>query len=364
MSSSSSPSAESLRKVAIVLASLDSEAADALIDRMPEERARLVRQALADLASLDPAEQQAVVAEFLRQGNAARQADLAGVEVEADLAQRLELDGPTYWANPPASSSSLPAAAATKQEVGEQSLDDEGRDSEPFAFLHQLAADELVAHLERERPQTLAVVVAFLPADRSADLVSRLPSQVQAEVLRRVSELGELDPQAVREVERGVRQRMARHATGPRPRRRGAGAVASILNSAGREARRQLLESLAAHQPEFAARVAPPRPAEPEIAFEDLMNLPVLALARILSECDEDVLILALAGAHPAFARRVLDQLPAREARIWRRRLDGLGPTRLSDVERAQQDVVAVARRLHAQGSIELGRGRSLSLTV
>jgi flagellar motor switch protein FliG len=140
--------------------------------------------------------------------------------------------------------------------------------------------------------------------------------------------------------------------------------VASILQSAGREARQQLLESLAAHQPEFAARVAPSRTAGPEIAFDDLMNLPLLALARILSECDADVLILALAGAHPAFARRVLDQLPAREARIWRRRLDGLGPTRLSDVERAQQDVVAAVRRLHAQGSIELGARHELSLTV
>ena len=204
-----SPLTESLRKVAVVLASLDAETADALIDRMPEERARQVRQALLELDQLDPAEQEAVVAEFLRQGQAAKQADLAGVEVEAGLAQRLELAGPTYQAAPLPTAPPPPALAEVatpdrEADGKDTAQDDPARDGELFAFLHQLDADELVLHLEHERPQTLAVVVAYLPSDRSAELVSRLPSETQAEVLRRVAELGELDPQMVREVEHGA----------------------------------------------------------------------------------------------------------------------------------------------------------------
>src|SRR5262245_22941848 len=361
-----SSSAESLRKVAVVLASLDAETADTLIDRMPEERARQMRQALLQLDQLDATEQESVVAEFLRQGQAARQADLAGVEVEAGLAQRLELGGPPYEANPPAVA---PAAVEiAKPEVEGQPAaiapDDAVSGGELFSFLHSLDADELASHLEEERPQTLAVVVAYLPSDRSAELLLRLPAETQAEVLRRVSELGELDPQMVREVERCVRERLAEHTATPRPRRRGASAVASILKSAGDETRRQLLESLIRHAPQLAARFAPPQAVEPSLTFDDVANLPELALAKIFAECDANVLILALAGAHPSFARRVLDQLSVRESRRLRRQLDGLGPTRLSDVERAQQDVVAAARRLHAQGSIELGTRRTLSLTV
>jgi flagellar motor switch protein FliG len=360
-------SAESLRKVAVVLASLDAEAADALIERMPDERARQVRQALLELEQIDPADQEAVVAEFLRLGQMTRQADLAGVEVEASLAQRLDLSAPTYEAEPPpAVPPTMVAAEAGSPPAAEEAERREQEDSasrEPFAFLHPLDADELAAHLEHEREQTLAVIVAYLPSDRSAELLSRLPATTQAEVLRRVAELRDLDPQMVREVERGVRERLAEQSSAARPRRRGASAVASILKSGGHEARRRLLESLAAHQPELAARFAPPT-AGPSLAFDELACLPELALAKIFAECDADVLILALAGAHPAFARRVLDQLPARDARRLRRQLDGLGPTRLSDVERAQQDVVAAALRLHAQGSVELGRRRPLSLTV
>ena len=107
-----SASPDSLRKVAIVLASLDTEAAElALIERMPDERARQVRQALTELEQLDPAEQEAVVGEFLRQGQAAKQADLAGVEVEAGLARALGACG-TARIRPVWQSGSPPPAAA------------------------------------------------------------------------------------------------------------------------------------------------------------------------------------------------------------------------------------------------------------
>src|SRR5437762_10593249 len=105
-----------LRKVAIVLASLDAETADALIDQMPAERASQVRQALIDLEQLDPAEQAAIVGEFLRHGQAVKQADLAGVEIEAGLAQRLASDGGTSQKEPsPAEESPALGAAADEQ---------------------------------------------------------------------------------------------------------------------------------------------------------------------------------------------------------------------------------------------------------
>src|SRR5262249_45340119 len=109
-------------------------------------------------------------------------------------------------------------------------------DAELFSFLRRLDADELVGELEHERPQTLAVVVAHLPAGRSADLLSRLPSEARAEVLRRVAELGELDPMMVREVAQGLHRRLAQPAA-LRLRNRGHGAVATILKAADNDAR-------------------------------------------------------------------------------------------------------------------------------
>jgi len=355
-----------LRKVAIVLASLDADSADALLEQMGPEMAVRVRQALIELESLDAAEQEAVVQEFLREGSATKQAGLAGVEIEAGLAEQLKLTVATYRDVPSLDEPQRPSSARPDHETRLQ-------EAAPFAFLEQLDADDLLHCLEQERPQTVAVILSYLPAVRSAELVPRLPAAAQAAVLRRVSELGEFDAETIRELERGLRQRLARRKAAPPPGRRGPGAVASILKAATQEARGQLLESLAAHEPELAARFAPPQAetstalpalAAPRMSFDDLAQLSELTLARIFAECDSEVLLLALAGAHPSFARRMLEQLPAREARLLRRRLERLGPTRLSDVEEAQSEVVTVAQRLHALGRIELSARRSLSLTI
>jgi flagellar motor switch protein FliG len=353
---------DSLRKVAIVLSSLDSSTADALIEQMPSDRARQVREALVELEQLDPIEQESVVGEFLRQSYAAREAELQGVEIEAGLASRLESTGSANLdaETAPAAEQHAPSPAAAAEQNSSSSLANEAL----FAFSHDLDPDELAEYLEHERPQTVAVVLAQLPADRSADVLARMPSSLQAEALLRVAQLGELDAQAVREVEQGLRQRIVQRAALPRRRHRGAGAVASILKAADAPARRQILENLAAHQPELAARFAPPQAVEVQVAFDDLAHVSELTLAKIFAECDSGVLVLALAGAHPSLARRVLGQLPSREAKQLKRRLDGLGPTSLADVESAQDDVVAVALRLHAEGRIELGARRTLSLTM
>jgi flagellar motor switch protein FliG len=350
-------SADSLRKAAIVLASLDADTADALIDRMPVERAGAVRQMLMELDQIDSEEQAAVVDEFLRRGESVKQADAAGVEVEASLAEKLNLDAPTFPDPAPTEHQHKPAAPTDLVPLAVA-------DAGPFDFLQLLGIDELAAHLEHERPQILAVILGFLPAQRAADLLSCWPSTVQADVLRRVDQLGPLDPGMIGEIERGLRQRLAGQAALPRPPRRGATAVASILEAAGQQTRASLMNSLATHAPDLADRFGPPSSREPELGFDDLAQLPELALAKIFAACDSEVLMLALAGAHPSFARRVLDQLPTRDAKQLRRRLDGLGPTRLSDVERAQHEVTAVARRLHIEGRIELSRARPWSLTV
>jgi flagellar motor switch protein FliG len=353
--------ATALRKVALVLASLDAEAADALIDRMSLERAKQVRQALLELQQIDPSEQAAVVSEFLRQGQAARQADLAGVEIEAGLAKRLELPETASDEVQQMEKMSSRSDLSVLPRVNDPSGPD--KDTELFSFLHRFDADELAAELEHERPQTLAVLISYLPAERSADLLSRLSSATRAEVLRRVAELGDLDPQMVSEVHQALHNRLSQPAVSLRPRRRGAEAVATILDAADDHARDRILESLAAHQPALAARFAPPAD-EPTLTFDELARLPELAIAKVFAECDSHVLTLALAGAHPTFARRVCEQLPTREGRQLRRQLDSLGPLRLSDVERAQQDIVEVARRLHAAGRIELRPRRGLSLTI
>ncbi|MCI0360878.1 MAG: hypothetical protein L0211_20565 [Planctomycetaceae bacterium] len=103
--------------------------------------------------------------------------------------------------------------------------------------------------------------------------------------------------------------------------------------------------------PGASARV-PSRSPAPLVEFEDLLMLGDEALRRVFAAADPAVLMLALTGAPEPLLARILQQLPAADAATLCRRLNHPGPIRLSDIETAQEQIAAVARRLAEQGTI------------
>ncbi len=200
-------------------------------------------------------------------------------------------------------------------------------------------------------------MLAHLEPARAAGVLRRLPPQVQAEVIHRLVDLGEADPEALREVEQGLLSRLGA-APLSRPREGGLDKVAAILESSSHDARRDLIRNLSAHAPDLGLRWE-----EPQFTFADLAQLDGWALAEVLAAADPEVLILALAGAAAEFAQAALRRLPTRKARLVRQALQNLGPTRLSDLEQAQQELANLAQRLESQGRLSLPNGRRLSLT-
>jgi flagellar motor switch protein FliG len=88
----------------------------------------------------------------------------------------------------------------------------------------------------------------------------------------------------------------------------------------------------------------------PALNFDELIELSDPSLAALLRDVDANILALALVGSRDEFIDRICSQMPRRTAKEFRRRLQQIGPTRLSDVEAAQQNVArAAAHRLGAQ---------------
>jgi flagellar motor switch protein FliG len=345
---------ETHRKAAVLLASLDADTADALIDRMPPEMAHHARELLLSLEDIDPTEQKSVVDEFLRSGVSSPGAEPGGVEIEAGLARRLALAGPTYEVG---RSTAEPVQAAR---AGDETEDDsQPLPNAPFSFLRDAQARDIALYLEREHPQTVAIVVAHLPPERAAEVMAALPAALLADVVRRLVDLRQTEPEIVRELESALEANLTQRRPGQHFG--GAAGVSAVLQAAAPAAQRQILENLADHAPDLAAQLSPPV-AMREMTFEDIFRLGDFALAQVLSDVEADLLTLALAGAAPSLVQRVLDQLPRREAKLLRQALQHLGPTRLSDVEQAQRELVAAALR-HQQHS-KAGRAPGLSLTI
>lgn len=322
-----------LRRAAVLVSVLDTATADALLDQLPEEDAARVRRLVVELDEIEADEQRAVLDEFRRgrQASASRReyqraaSTTAGVELEAGLARRLSQ--PNY-------AGGAPAAAAADE-------------SRPFRFLQAAHSEKISPFLTGEHPQTIALVVSHLPDDRAAALLATLDGDLQAEVLRRLITLDQADPETLREVERGLESRMLEQALVERRRDAGIDFVARVLEAATPSTRGKILANLTARDGELAARLRPR-----QLEFDDLDRLDDAALATVFSMVDDEITRLALAGAELSLVNRILGQLPAAEARRVRRKIEKLGPTRLSDVADAQRELARVASDLVLHGEI------------
>jgi flagellar motor switch protein FliG len=318
---------DGLRKAAILVASLDGETADLLLSRLEPGQVELVRRMAADLGPVDAGARRRIVDEFFRMGGGASNRQNTSTRLDNDLASKL--------------------ATAAKQATGPGSPVSSG--TRPFSFMAEAQSEKLATLLASERSQTIALVISHLPPEQAGSVLVHFPPALQTEIVHRLVDLEETDPEVLAEVEQALSARFFEQIRMHRRRVAGLPAVAGILSAADARVGAEILENLAAHDSPVAHKL---RPAE--LSFDDLLLLDDLSLATVLRESDPEVAILALVGAQPRLIERILSKLPDAEARIVRHRLDHLGPTRLSDVEEARRRITEVAQGLAAKGEIDV----------
>lgn len=317
---------EGIRKTAILVAGLSGDAADRLLDQFDAESARCIRQAVVELAEIDPAEQEKILREFVSIGlSDGEPAALRQVEPEA-----------------------RPAPA----------------DDRPFAFLRNLDAERIAWGLAPERPTVIAFVLSHLPSDRAGAALSRLEAGVQVEVVRRLVDLEETDPIVAAEVEQALEQRFA----APTPTKPAAAAtrrsgrlatVAGILEAAQGQGGSEILHHLASRDRALAEKLA-----QAPLEFEDLLAIDSAGWAAILEIADPELALLALIDAEEDWLDHALARVPMAKAADLRKRLSKPGPVRLRDVEDARRELAALARRLAVEGRIQVGPDTAPRLRV
>jgi flagellar motor switch protein FliG len=317
---------DGIRKAAILVATLNRTAADLLLAEMSPRLARQVRRLADELGPIEPGQCRRVADEFFRAESEARGKRPPG----SDAAGRFSQGAPG------GSTSGGPR----------------------FGFLHETEADRLARMLGTERPQVIALVLSHLPPNRAGEVLGRLEAAVQTDVIRRLVDLEETDPEVLAEVEAALQTRLASQIQMQRRRVAGLPAVAGILEASGQRVSQEILDNLADHDFQLAEELGRKEPAPAEFQFDELARLDDQALIGVLEEVDPKVAILALVGAAPELTRRVLRVLPKADAEVVRERLDHLGPTRLSDVEEARRRIVQLVERLATERRIELRRRR------
>jgi flagellar motor switch protein FliG len=214
-------------------------------------------------------------------------------------------------------------------------------DPPPFDFLRHAEDERLANLLCSERPPTVALVVSHLPPERAGEVMARLTPALQVEVVRRLVDLENTDPESLREIERALEARWSQQFAVERNRDAGPKAVARILAACDPAIRGQILDNLAAHDQRLAEQFG-----ERPMAFEELAQFGDAALLAVYRTAEPEVARLALLGAPPALLERLLRLMPPREAKRLRHKLENPGPICLSDVEEARRRVAALAQQI------------------
>ncbi len=331
---------EPVRKAAILLASLDPASADGLLRQMEPGQAAQLRAAASALEGIDEEEQQRVISEFV--GRRPRSAELVPPGIELVDSLRVQLQAPSDVPGSPAAGLNPPPRGGRGGSTGWKP-----DSAPPFGFLDEVGVEYLSGAIAEEHPQTIALVVSHLDPHRAAEVLSALPAPTQVNVVRRMLDLGEPDPEILREVELAVEMRVESELRRDRRRAAGLATVLRLLKAADETHEQQILSNVTVHDEQLAG-VLHHRPS----GLARLEDLDERSLLTLIETADPQVTVLALAGASGELVDRVLKQFPPGEAQRLRRALSTMGPTRLDDLEEAQSRLLESARQLEAAGRV------------
>jgi len=325
-----------------VTSTTDLHKAAVLLMSLPEDQAAQL------LAKLEPKQVEAVSIEIARMGNFSSEVQ-EGVIYEFAEINPNSLGG---------QGGSLDVAKSLVQKAlgkkATETLDNVQQTIEalPFGFLKNVDTQNLLTFLMDEHPQTIALVLSHLPSQRGAEIIAGLPTDRQLAVVRRIALMGQTSPEVVKEVERGLEQRMASVMSHSYEKAGGVGSVAEILNVSDRATERALLEHLAQEDPDLVEEIR-----RLMFVFDDLTKLSDKDIQTVLKNVETSQWAMALKGADDELKQRILGNMSQRAAQLLEEEMDYLGPVKLSEVESVQQQIVDVVRRLEDAGQLAVGAG-------
>jgi flagellar motor switch protein FliG len=226
-----------------------------------------------------------------------------------------------------------------------------GRESTGIDALKWMEPKAVAEVIKNEHPQIIATILAHFRSQQAADVLRNFDAAAQADIAIRVARLDEVPETALQELDALVERQTKEASTVKTARLGGVKAAADMINLLG-PAQSTMIDAIKTEDAELGEQIK-----DALFVFENLLKVDDRGMQSILREVQADTLATALKGADEEIRDKIFKNMSKRAAEILRDDIASKGPVRLSDVEQAQKEILAVALRLAEEGTIMLASG-------
>ncbi|GAB3375295.1 flagellar motor switch protein FliG [Spongiibacter taiwanensis] len=218
--------------------------------------------------------------------------------------------------------------------------------------LRWLETEALVQMLKDEHPQIIAITLAHLAKEQAAKVLKALPTDLQENVVMRIATMQTIPQAAMKQLQDVLKKKLSVSASFKTSTVDGAMTAASIINSLDADSETRVLEALAKADEALSDRIQ-----DLMFVFSNLMDIADKGIQMLLREVPSDILPIALKGAEERVRDKILNNMSKRAKEMIIEDMEARGPIKISEVEEAQKEILAIARKLAESGQIDLGKG-------
>jgi flagellar motor switch protein FliG len=318
------------QKAAIVLILIGDEACAEILRQLPEDDVQLVSREIARLKTIEPEQTDLVLEEYYQMMTAGHYVVKGGLDYAKSVL--VNAFGPD----------------AAKRML-DRLMKAMGHDMANFDALQKADPQQLAKFIHSEHPQTIALVLAHLNPSQAASLLAALPAAQRADLALRVANLDQVSPEVINKIAMVIGQKLNALGEFSRESYGGVRTVAEMFNRMDSDASKEILTAIESQDLQLVETLR-----HLMFVFEDLLTLDQNAIKEVLARVDRKIPMMALKGTSDKIKQLFFSCMSERGADMMREDMEALGKVKMKDVEAAQQEVIAIVRKLESEGTISL----------
>jgi flagellar motor switch protein FliG len=232
------------------------------------------------------------------------------------------------------------------------------KDGSYIEIFRNLDIRVLAEFIKNEHPQTIVLIISQLLPEEASEVMATLPDNLQLDVIDRMAKLENVSPEMLRNVAHVLESEIKTAQTTTR-KMGGVKSISEILNNMDRQVSSAILVRIEENDPEMAEEIR-----QNMFIFEDLIKVDDKGIQKILKETSSDLLSRAMKTVSDAIKEKVFKNMSERAADMLKEDIEDMGPTRLADIEKAQNEIVKVAMKLADEGKIFIAGGKEEDVFV